>query len=49
MKKKLMWNYSMSTEFKRVAAGLEVSYGLWELAIKVDALFFTLELGCSWG
>ena len=42
------FNHSLITDFKRVAAGIEIKFNTWGIDIEVRALFFTYTVHCDW-
>ena len=43
-----LFSHSLTTEFKRVAAGVEVKFERWGIELKVDLIFFTYVVNCDW-
>lgn len=48
MIKKPTFSHNLTTEFKRIAAGVEINFELWGITLKVDFFFFTYEVHCDW-
>ena len=43
-----LFNHSLKTEFRRVAAGIELKFNKWGIDLKIDVLFFSYTVHCDW-